>query len=148
MSGALATLSTLGSGPASLLQGVGDRDSALARSQQSFASVLAGAARDGAEATEAAAREAAESLVAITLVQPILSQLRESSMAAPPFEPTPAEKQFRALQDARLAQDIVSRARFPLVEQVARGVLKQAGADAAPAADGQGGPHASDHTHP
>jgi len=112
----------------------------LARSQRDFAAVLS-RARTG-ETPEARAREAAESLVAITLLQPVLSQLRESELAAPPFEPTPAEKQFRALQDARLAQDIVRRSNFPLVERVARGVLMQGGA-AAPAG-GQGGPHARD----
>lgn len=105
---------------------------ALSRSQQGFAAVLSGA-RNRATApapersTEARAREAAESLVAVTLVQPILAQLRESSDAPPPFAPTPAERQFGALQDAALARDIVRRAQFPLVEKVARGVLRHLG---------------------
>ncbi len=120
---------------------------ALSRSQDSFSAVLNKArAGDASRTPEQIARESAESLVAITLVQPILAQLRETNQAAPPFEPTPAEKQFRALQDARLAQDIVRHAKFPLVERVARGVLKQSGADPAPVGVGQGGPHARDHT--
>ncbi|MEZ6244184.1 MAG: hypothetical protein R3B57_14210 [Phycisphaerales bacterium] len=118
----------------------------LARSQRDFSAVLS-RARDATGApAEEVARESAQSLIAITLVQPVLAQLRESSMAAPPFEPTPAEKQFRALQDARLAQDLVRHAKFPLVEQVARGVLKRAGAPAP--ADAQGGHDARDDDIP
>jgi len=65
-------------------------------------------------------REGAEELVAMTLVQPILAQLRDSSMAAEPFKPTEAEQRFGALHDAEVARRIVSSSGFPLVEALAR----------------------------
>lgn len=68
----------------------------------------------------------AEQLVAVSLVQPLLSQMRETSRAAPPFAPTQAEKQIRALQDAGVAQQIVRSSRFPIVERLARGMLDRA----------------------
>lgn len=80
----------------------------------------------------ARARAAAEALVAQTFVGPVLKQLRESSEAAPPFAPGPGEKQFRALLDAELAQRMVSGWRLPLVERVARDLLRHHGADAVP----------------
>ena len=72
------------------------------------------------DATHAPARDAAEQLVAAVLVEPILKQLRETSQAAPPFAPTDGEKQFRSMLDARLAHEITSGARFPLVDRLAR----------------------------
>jgi len=65
-------------------------------------------------------RETAEELVAITLVQPVLAQMRESSFAAEPFAPTDAEKRFGAQYDAAIARQIVRSGRFPLVDQLAR----------------------------
>ncbi len=104
--------------------------------QRSFAAAL-GAARhaEGIDAREnrskeAKAREAAEMLVSTTLVEPVLKQLRESNNAAPPFGPTPAEKQFGALLDHRLCHDIVKSANFPMVDRLARDLLKHAGATA------------------
>lgn len=76
---------------------------------------------------EAKAREAAEMLVSTTLVEPIFKQLRESNNAAPPFGPTPGEKQFGALLDHRLAHDIVKSANFPMVDRLARNLLKDLG---------------------
>lgn len=66
------------------------------------------------------AREAAEELVAITLVQPILAELRESDMGAEPFKATDTEKKFGALYDAEIARRIVKKAGFPLVDALAR----------------------------
>ena len=59
-------------------------------------------------------------------MQPLLKQLRESSQAAPPFAPTSAEKQLRALQDAELARQVVRGGRFPVVERLAQGMLRGA----------------------
>lgn len=73
------------------------------------------------------ARDVAEQYVSIALVQPLLKQLRETSNAAPPFAPTQAEKQFRALTDADLAQRIVQAKQFPLVDRLARDLLKRGG---------------------
>lgn len=101
--------------------------------QRSFASILGRATAAPPESRltdEGRAREAAEQLVTQTFVVPMLKQLRETNTAAAPFAPTQAERQFRALADADLAQRIVKAARFPLVERLARDLLKRAGKDA------------------
>jgi len=71
-------------------------------------------------------REAAEELVAITLIQPILAQLRESEMAAEPFAPSEGEKQFGALYDAEIARQMVQSQSFPLVDALARQMRERA----------------------
>lgn len=94
--------------------------------QREFASILSRRIdRPGAAAAspEEQATDAARQLVSITLVQPLLAQLRETSQAAPPFAPTQAERQFRAMADAHLAQNIVRAADFPLVDVLARRML-------------------------
>jgi Rod binding domain-containing protein len=104
----------------------------LAARQGEFASVLArGRNRVGDSAQERrdAARSGAEEFVAITMVQPLLKQLRETSHAAAPFAPSSAELQFRGMMDAQLAQRIVRASNFPLVDVVARN-LERAAADA------------------
>lgn len=103
--------------------------------QRDFAEVMATAGRRadaGSGTPEARAREAAEQFVAVSLVQPALEQLRETNGAAPPFAPGEAEKQFRALHDATLAREIVRAAHWPLVDRLARDLLRSG---AAPAAD-------------
>lgn len=93
-----------------------------------FAAVLG---RHGAGATgrqerpgsAGAARRAAEEFVSIALVQPVLAQARESSMAAEPFAPSPAERQFGALHDAMIAQRITRSAQFPLVDRIAESLM-------------------------
>jgi hypothetical protein len=69
------------------------------------------------------AREAAELLVSTTFVEPVFKQMRESERTAPPFAPSEGEKQFRALLDTRLAQEMVKSARWGLVDRVARDLL-------------------------
>ena len=68
-------------------------------------------------------RRAAEQFVAKAFIEPVLASVRESSQAAPPFAPTPAELQLRSLADARLAQDVVKHARLPIVDRLARDLL-------------------------
>lgn len=84
------------------------------------------------DATTDAHRDAAEQLVAAVLVEPILKQLRETSQAAPPFAPTDGEKQFRSMLDARLAHEITSGARFPLVDRLARDLRSHMRTEAQP----------------
>jgi Rod binding domain-containing protein len=94
--------------------------------QREFAAILARRVERPGEAKaspEEQATDAARQLVSITFIQPMLAQLRETSQAAPPFAPTSAERQFRAMSDAQLAQDIVKAARFPLVDVLARQML-------------------------
>lgn len=112
----------------------GDLDAIVPDRQVSFAELLG--RHSGAGDTSLSARQratgAAEQLVSVALVQPLLTQLRATSQAAPPFAPTSAERQMRALQDAEVARSITHAARFPLVERLARRMLESSG-DAGPA---------------
>lgn len=63
-------------------------------------------------------RDAAEQLVSTAFIAPVLRQIRESSEAAPPFQPTPAEKQFGSMLDAQTAQAIVQASDLPIVERL------------------------------
>src|SRR5262249_14926397 len=71
--------------------------------QEQFSGIMTGA-KAGAQTPQERARTAAEQLVATALVQPVLKQLRESNNAAPPFAPNQAERTFRSLFDAAIAQ--------------------------------------------
>jgi Rod binding domain-containing protein len=75
------------------------------------------------------AREAAEGLVSTTFIEPILKQLRESNNTPPPFGPSNAEKQFSALLDTKLSDEIVKAANFPLVERIIENILRNAPSD-------------------
>jgi Rod binding domain-containing protein len=108
-------------------------DPLLAR-QRAFAGVLArGMTTPGADrlSPQDKARQTAEQLVAVAFLQPLLKQLRESSHAAPPFAPTQAEKQFGALSDAELAQQLTHAAHFPLVDRLARDLLRRTSMESA-----------------
>lgn len=99
----------------------------LTRGQESFAAVMSrSSTRPGqaAKSKEQRTREAAEQFVAITFVQPILKQLRESNNAAGPFAPSAGEKQFRSLMDADVAQRVVMSSKWPLVERVTQDLLR------------------------
>ncbi|MGP1272256.1 MAG: hypothetical protein ACTS22_02885 [Phycisphaerales bacterium] len=85
---------------------------------------LLGTARGGSEAD---VRHSAEQLVATAFIAPILRDMREHSQAEPPFAPTPAEKQFGALLDARTAEQIVRSADLPLVDRLTTTFLELAG---------------------
>ncbi len=82
--------------------------------QGDFARVLGRAGATGN------ARDAAEQFVAIALVQPVLSKLRESNGAAGPFKPNAAERTFRSMLDATLARRIVGSSSWALVDSIAR----------------------------
>jgi len=95
--------------------------------QQRFASVLSTEQRRAGEkgTPEEQARQAAESLVSIAFVQPLLSEMREGTWAAPPFQPTQGEKQFRALGDAATAQELVHASHWALVDRIATDIGKR-----------------------
>lgn len=101
-------------------------DHRLNGAQRTFRQVLGQGTHGTVASVEENAVSTAEQLVAVSLVQPLLTQMRETSQAAPPFAPTQAEKQIRALQDAGVAQRIVQASRFPIVERLARGMLDRA----------------------
>jgi Rod binding domain-containing protein len=89
---------------------------------QRFAHLLGAQSSGGraSEMSEDSATEAARDLVAMTLVQPVLASLRDSSMAAEPFKPGIAERRFGPLLDAEIARQLVTARGFGLVEAVAR----------------------------
>jgi hypothetical protein len=117
-------------------------DSVLLRRQRSFLDALgkredAGVAdpfnvpAEGESAPMERARAAAADFVATAFITPLLAQLRSSQSAAPPFAPGALEKQFRPIADAQVARQVAHASRFPLVESVARSLLRQGGADRA-----------------
>lgn len=63
-------------------------------------------------------RQAAEDLVANAFIAPVLRQMRETSDAAPPFQQTPAEKQFGQMLDIETARQIVRKADLPIVHRL------------------------------
>ena len=71
------------------------------------------------ERAQAESRAAAEEFVAVALVQPILTQLRESNNAWGPFAPGAHEKQFGSLLDAEYASRIAPASGFGLVARLA-----------------------------
>ena len=97
--------------------------SATADQAQHFAELVE-RAKKGTTAEEI--REAAEQLVSATF-KPILNQIRESNDAAPPFAPTQGEKQFGALMDQRIADEIVKSSRLPIVDRLTRDFAARAG---------------------
>lgn len=99
--------------------------------QELFSQVISRAQSNKEETPEARARAAAEQLVATALVQPVLKQLRESNHAEAPFAPNAAERSFRSLMDAGLAQRMVTSQHWGLVDNLARGMLKKMGQDTA-----------------
>lgn len=116
----------------------------LLRAQETFAHTISRAQhRPGARSLEAEARASAEQLVSLALVEPALKSLRESSMAAPPFAATGAEKQFAAMLDSQRAADIVRSANMPLVDRLMRDLLSRATPAATPAASPAAAPTAT-----
>lgn len=87
-----------------------------------FQSVLGRAVHRGGAQEQV--RASAEELVSIALIQPILAELRDSNTAAPPFAPGPYEKQFGTLMDAEVSRRLVKAQNFPLVDRLARDLLR------------------------
>jgi len=94
------------------------------QSRADFASVL-GRKQVATLTPKEQAIEAAQQLVSVSLLQPVLKQLRESSHAAPPFAPNQAERTFRSMMDANFAQNMVKSGRWGLVDSVARKLLER-----------------------
>lgn len=94
-------------------------DGAAAREERAlFAGALA-RAKQTLGTPEARAREGAEQLVATALVMPVLKSLRESNGAAGVFAPSSGEKTFRAIADTALAERLVRRSDWALVDKIA-----------------------------
>lgn len=84
-------------------------------------------ARGAERGTAGEARDAAEQLVAASLILPVLKGLREGNQAAAPFAPGPGEKAFRGMMDDMLAQKLVKRSNWVLVDKVAERIVRRAG---------------------
>ncbi|MFM9958042.1 MAG: hypothetical protein ACKVZJ_08185 [Phycisphaerales bacterium] len=82
------------------------------------------AKRTTPEMTQEQARSAAAELVSISLVQPVLAQLRKTNQAWGPFKPGAHEKQFGPLIDAQVAMRITNSTNFPIVDAVARNLFE------------------------
>ncbi len=89
-----------------------------------FASVLGRIDAESMTAEERAA-QGARDLVSVALVQPALKAFRQSNGASGPFAPNQAERTFRGMMDATFAQRLVQGGRWPLVDRVARTLLRQ-----------------------
>ncbi|MFK7758994.1 MAG: hypothetical protein AB8C13_03485 [Phycisphaerales bacterium] len=71
----------------------------------------------------ASALDTAQKLIATTLIKPILAQARASNNAPPPFNQTQAEKQFGALLDNKIADDISKASSFPIAQRIADKII-------------------------
>lgn len=91
--------------------------------QNDFSRILARASETVTKTPEETAQQAAREFVAMSLVQPLLKEMRDTNHAAAPFAPTGAEKQFQSMLDAHAAQEIVRARQFSLVDSVARKLL-------------------------
>lgn len=101
------------------------------RAELDFGRLLAGVSERQPGATpEQVARRSAEEFVASTLIVPVLKALRAQNSAAPPFAPGEGERLFGPLLDEEIAVRISRAERFPLVDRLARDLLKQGGAPA------------------
>lgn len=96
----------------------------LGRKQSQFSRLLTGERAKAVSEDEAT--RTARDLVAVSLVQPLLKEWRESEQSPPPFGPGQAEKQFRAMQDSNLAQELTRAQHFPLVERLVRDLRRGA----------------------
>jgi hypothetical protein len=86
-------------------------------------SAMGGKGSAALEATRQEAREAAEQLVATTLVQPLLQQMRNDPFKSDLMHGGMAEDAFGAQLDTQLADRIVRRANWPLVERIVDTVM-------------------------
>lgn len=83
----------------------------------------AAAAPAAQSARQLSALDTAQKLIATTLIKPILAQARASNNAPPPFNQTQAEKQFGALLDNKIADDISKASGFPIAQRIADKIL-------------------------
>lgn len=74
--------------------------------------------------TPGSARDAAQQFVAMTFIQPLMKEIRESSNAAAPFAPTQGEKMFGAMLDEQIAHDIVRASDWALIDRIEADLLR------------------------
>lgn len=101
------------------------KQSSAAQPGRDFAALLARPGAGKPEDRQTQARTAAQQLVAGTFVLPILSKIREEAGKDKLFSGGQAEQAFGQQLDTILADRIVARANFPVVESVYRKILGQ-----------------------
>lgn len=79
----------------------------------------------GHEETVRKAGDAAAKLVASTFIIPLLAAMRESPFQTERFGPTMAERRMGPALDQQIADRIVQRSQFPIVEAVKRSILSK-----------------------
>lgn len=89
----------------------------------------------GAEISPEQAEKTAREFVSMSLVQPILAQLRKTNAAWGPFKPGNHEQQFGPLIDAEVAMRITRASNFPIVDAVARNLMTHAEGGEKPATE-------------
>lgn len=89
----------------------------------------------GADLSPEQAQKTAREFVSMSLVQPILAQLRKTNAAWGPFKPGNHEQQFGPLIDAEVAMRITRASNFPIVDAVARNLMTHAEGGEKPATE-------------
>lgn len=100
--------------------------STLSSNKQTFSNMLGKIQTPGSTSDPAKIREVAEKYVASSLVLPLLKQAREARDSTPPFGMTDAEKQMGSLMDSHLANDMVKRGNWAIVDRISRNLQKAA----------------------
>jgi len=93
------------------------------------------AAKVAASVSEGEARQAAEQLVATTFVQPLLRQMRQDPLRSELMHGGLAEDAFSAQLDTQLADRIVRRTHWPLVDRIVQSVMGGRSTAVPPAAE-------------
>ncbi|HAI10919.1 MAG TPA: hypothetical protein DCM28_04400 [Phycisphaerales bacterium] len=104
-------------------------DAARQSSQVSFASLLnrPGVAREAqmSDQQKSDIRQAAQQLVSSALILPMLQQVRESSLKSELFHGGFSEDAFGAQLDTELADRMVAKSNFPIVDAIYRKMTGQ-----------------------
>ena len=80
------------------------------------------------EQREAEAREAAQDMVAVTLLMPLLKQVRNDPFRSDLFHGGQGEEAFGAQLDQQIAQSMSRSMKFPLTDAITRHLTRGAGA--------------------
>lgn len=103
----------------------GPRAGAAAGFAEKLSGAMTAPRRRGPQGPWGQARQAAEQLVATTLVQPLLQQMRNDPLRSDLMHGGLTEDAFGAQLDTELADRIVRRAHWPIVERIVDTVTRR-----------------------
>jgi len=104
-----------------------DRVTPLPELKPAFGDILAEVRAGGSSAAlNTPPRESAEELVAMTLVQPMLAQLRTDVFGGGAFSSGTIQDRLAPFADATIARDMVKGSRMPIVDAVERTMTRNA----------------------